>query len=99
MNIYKIKPKKWPNGETPDEFGLYLVEEYKCLHGRKKDIGKNVYTIWQDWDGDATDPGATNFPDCWSLEEVKQLLLKNDLIEPDAQFEIFEENAQERDYE
>lgn len=93
IEVYKIKAKKFYSDASPDmieanEYSLYIVQGLRTRHKTTE------FSIWEDQCGDFSSgesPNDAGLDVCYSLEEVRKILLEKDLISEDAQFINLEE--------
>ena len=83
---FKVKPKKWLSGGEVYPESVYYIENLHKLSGKKP---KKKFRIWEDLDGEGQDPGYCDIPECNTLDEVREELLKRDLIEEQALIEEY----------
>lgn len=83
---FKVKPKKWLSGGKFYPESVYWIEnqhKYGVEHPMKK------FCIWEDLSGDGHKPRPCDIPECDTLDEVREELLKRDLIEKNALIEEY----------
>ena len=86
MEVYKIKAKKFADTSV-NENSIYIIQALRTRHKTTE------YSIWEDSCGEyecGEDPIHSGLEDCYSIEEVRTILLDNDFIAPEAQFINFE---------